>query len=103
MITESNLTKHQSDNGDAENQLKCFGIGENIPLILKVICDFSLCCCNSYISAFPVGCKEYYGPHSMQCLVSLWINATCLPDGYKYPEKLTVGRLNELDTWNMRL
>lgn len=54
------------------------------------------------ISVYPQNCTKFYGPHQLDCLVTIWINATCVVEGYKYPRKLSTSRLNELDTWNIR-
>lgn len=51
---------------------------------------------------YPDGCTNYYGPHPVECLVTMWISANCVQQGYKYPEKLSKIRLKQLDTWNIR-
>ena len=41
------------------------------------------------ISALPVYCKTFKGPHDIECLQYLWNVSGCLPDGYMSPVKLS--------------
>lgn len=41
-------------------------------------------CCTEY----PPGCSTYHGPFSVECLTSMWHNATCIAEGTKFPPKL---------------
>lgn len=54
------------------------------------------------ILVYPQNCTRYYGPHSIDCLITMWRTATCLQEGYKFPDKLTSVRLDELDAQNIR-
>lgn len=37
----------------------------------------------------PDTCPTYYGPHTVECLNTVWGLAGCLPEGEKYPAKLS--------------
>lgn len=54
------------------------------------------------VVVYPVNCTKYYGPHPVDCLVTIWHGATCLRQGYKYPKKLSTERMLEIDQWNIR-
>lgn len=51
---------------------------------------------------YPNNCTYYYGPHPVECLVTIWLSVNCLPDGYKYPLKLNDTELDILDNMNLR-
>lgn len=38
---------------------------------------------------FPDTCPTFYGPHSVQCLNTVWLSVGCLPEGENYPQKLS--------------
>ena len=45
----------------------------------------------------------YYGPHSIDCLETLWNNASCLSEGDMFPTKLERSQRETLDSMNIRL
>jgi len=45
------------------------------------------------IIEFPHECIFYRGPHSVECLLSIWIAAGCTVDGSKAPNKLNRAEL----------
>ena len=45
--------------------------------------------CVVIFSALPPACTTIEGPHSDECLRSLWINSGCLIVGYGAPHNLT--------------
>ena len=51
---------------------------------------------------FPVGCNTVNGPHPPLCLNSLWLEAGCLMQGSKAPDKLPIANMNFLNTMNIR-
>lgn len=56
----------------------------------------------SIILVYPGDCKNYYGPHSMECLKSIWNSSRCLPEGSAFPEKLTTDQHTDLDSQDIR-
>jgi len=40
-------------------------------------------------TVFPTGCTSYRGPHSIECLDSIWKEAMCVEEGEDYPSRLT--------------
>ncbi|XP_078486407.1 uncharacterized protein LOC144744914 [Ciona intestinalis] len=42
----------------------------------------------SGLQIFPDNCDTYYGPHSVQCLTTIWEWKGCLNEGTKAPVKL---------------
>ena len=43
----------------------------------------------SYIVEFPAGCGAYTGPHSRDCLTSIFLDAGCIRSGTRSPYALT--------------
>lgn len=103
IINETNITRELSDNGDVEKQLECFGLGKNDNQWFCNLLHLLLICSSLFFLVYPENCTKYYGPHPVDCLITMWRTATCLQEGYKYPQKLSSTRLNELDAWNIRL
>ncbi|XP_078487553.1 uncharacterized protein LOC144745392 [Ciona intestinalis] len=69
--------KSAADNGDADNQLNCYGI------------------------AFPNTCDSHDGPHSVECLTTIWESKGCLSEGTKAPDKLNTAGKYTLDLLNL--
>lgn len=55
-----------------------------------------------YISVYPSNCELYYGPHSIECLDTMWTSATCLLNGTAHPSKRNTTQLSSLDSTNIR-
>nr|XP_039272237.1 uncharacterized protein LOC120346536 [Styela clava] len=89
VIDEFNQTFIAADNGDSDNQTFCLGIG-NYQRSLNI---------HSFVSC---NCTNYYGPHSIDCLKTIWLSAKCLEEGIKYPEKRDSADLARLDDLNIR-
>ncbi|XP_039272238.2 uncharacterized protein LOC120346537 [Styela clava] len=78
IVVEFNNTFIAADNGDPENQSFCLGI------------------------SYPTNCVNYYGPHSIECLKTIWLSVKCLEDGTKYPEKISTAEVARIDKLNIR-
>ena len=52
-------------------------------------------------AAFPQGCDSYFGPHSSECLVNLWIEEGCSAEGFEYFVK-SAGNNRNLDLLNLK-
>lgn len=65
-------------------------------LIFRRADDFVLI----YYIDLPETCPTYYGPHSMDCLKTLWGMVKCLPEGHEYPRKLAAPHVNVLSMTN---
>nr|XP_039272238.1 uncharacterized protein LOC120346537 [Styela clava] len=78
IVVEFNITFIAADNGDPENQSFCLGI------------------------SYPTNCVNYYGPHSIECLKTIWLSVKCLEDGTKYPEKISTAEVARIDKLNIR-
>jgi len=50
---------------------------------------------------FPSGCENYYGPHSIACLVTMWEEIGCLDEGEAHPNKLKPEDLMRLNLKNL--
>jgi len=55
----------------------------------------------SIILAFPKVCYSFKGPHSLDCLTTMWYASGCLDDGYNYPAVLRPSDLAELNSMNL--
>uniref|UniRef100_H2XP01 Uncharacterized protein n=1 Tax=Ciona intestinalis TaxID=7719 RepID=H2XP01_CIOIN len=69
--------KSAADDGNDDHQLNCYGI------------------------IFPDNCATYYGPHSVECLTTIWQSKGCLKEGTKAPVKLNTTEKNALDLLNV--
>ncbi|XP_078486413.1 uncharacterized protein LOC144744923 [Ciona intestinalis] len=65
--------KSAAESGNNDHQLNCYGI------------------------VFPEFCDTYYGPHSVECLTTIWQAKGCLSEGTKAPDKLDTAEKNALD------
>ncbi|XP_078486412.1 uncharacterized protein LOC144744922 [Ciona intestinalis] len=68
----------EADGGDKDKGLECYGI------------------------AFPDNCTSYHGPHSIECLITIWEEVDCKVKGYRYPNNLTTADSNTLKSLNLR-
>ncbi|XP_078487513.1 uncharacterized protein LOC144745367 isoform X3 [Ciona intestinalis] len=69
--------KSSADDGSDDHQLNCYGL------------------------VFPENCDTYYGPHSVECLTTIWISKGCLSEGTKAPVKLDHAEKEALDFLNV--
>ncbi|XP_078486414.1 uncharacterized protein LOC144744924 [Ciona intestinalis] len=69
--------KSAADNGNDDHQLNCYG------------------------TVFPENCDTYYGPHSVECLTTIWESKGCLSEGTKAPVKLDKNEKDALDLLNV--
>uniref|UniRef100_UPI000EF458B6 uncharacterized protein LOC113475491 n=1 Tax=Ciona intestinalis TaxID=7719 RepID=UPI000EF458B6 len=69
--------KSAADDGNDDHQLNCYGI------------------------VFPDDCDTYYGPHSVECLTTIWEWKGCLSEGTRAPVKLNLEEKNFLDLLNL--
>ena len=54
---------------------------------------------------FPEHCSQYEGPHSVECLNELWLDAGCLKTAPRYPSTLQRRDPDEVESlrkWNLR-
>lgn len=86
LYSQMNTTKTKADSGDSTQQLDCFGIGNKCHLLLQQnnFIDVKI-----FLTDFPGTCPTYNGPHSVECLKSVWSSVGCLAEGEKYPDKLS--------------
>lgn len=54
------------------------------------------------ISEYPEHCIRYYGPHPVECLVTIWDSLECLIEGIHHPSKLGTDELLRIDDLNIR-
>uniref|UniRef100_UPI000EF4FFBF uncharacterized protein LOC113475320 n=1 Tax=Ciona intestinalis TaxID=7719 RepID=UPI000EF4FFBF len=69
--------KSAADSGNDDHQLNCYGI------------------------VFPENCAAYYGPHTVECLTTIWESKGCLSEGTKAPVKLNTAERDILDVLNV--
>ena len=56
-----------------------------------------------HILVFPVGCKKYKGPHSVNCYKTIWLESGCIRRGLGWPDDLTLKEITFLNQFNIRL
>ena len=49
------------------------------------LCDYDVCCGLE----FPPYCKFYRGPHSIECISSIWEASDCAVEGYENPQNIS--------------
>ncbi|XP_077971340.1 uncharacterized protein LOC144425696 [Styela clava] len=108
VIDEFNETFISADNGDSDNQTFCLGIG-NYQILVHNSLTVGLVLNNcskekelEIVLTYPANCTNYYGPHSIDCLKTIWLSAKCLEEGSKYPSKRDSSDLERLDALNIR-
>ncbi|XP_078486403.1 uncharacterized protein LOC144744908 [Ciona intestinalis] len=69
--------KSAADNGNDDHQMNCYGL------------------------VFPDNCDTYDGPHSVECLTTIWEWKGCLGEGTKAPVNLNAGDNDALDLLNL--
>ena len=55
-----------------------------------------------FFAEFPFACETFIGPHSMECLTSIWKSSGCKAAGYKYPANLDDDVLSVLSNDTLR-
>nr|XP_026691290.1 uncharacterized protein LOC113474438 [Ciona intestinalis] len=68
--------KSAADSGNEDHQLNCYGI------------------------RFPENCDSYYGPHTVECLTTMWESKGCLGEGTKAPVKLDTAEKDTINIMN---
>uniref|UniRef100_F6R884 Uncharacterized protein n=1 Tax=Ciona intestinalis TaxID=7719 RepID=F6R884_CIOIN len=71
-------TRITAESGDEEKGMECYGI------------------------ALPDNCDSYYGPHNLECLITIWEEVDCKVMGWRYPGNLTVSDADTLRSSNLR-
>ncbi|XP_078486402.1 uncharacterized protein LOC144744907 [Ciona intestinalis] len=71
------LVQVEAHGSDKDKGLECYGI------------------------VFPDNCDTYYGPHSVECLTTIWEWKGCLGEGTKAPVKLDHIELHDVDVINI--
>lgn len=51
---------------------------------------------------YPTHCTGYYGPHSLECLKTIWTMVGCDARGTGYPPKLSPTELDRITMLNLR-
>ena len=54
-----------------------------------------------YLSVYPENCDSYHGPHSIDCLITIWEEVDCKLKGYRFPNNLTTADSDSLKTSNL--
>ncbi|XP_078487506.1 uncharacterized protein LOC113474342 isoform X2 [Ciona intestinalis] len=70
--------KVEADGGDADKVLECYGL------------------------VYPENCNSYHGPHSINCLITIWEEVGCKVKGLKYPGSLSATELDALKSMDLR-
>ncbi|XP_078487552.1 uncharacterized protein LOC144745391 [Ciona intestinalis] len=54
-----------------------------------------------FILVYPENCHSYHGPHSIDCLITIWEEVDCKVKGYRYPGNLTTADADALKSMNL--
>ncbi|XP_078486408.1 uncharacterized protein LOC144744915 [Ciona intestinalis] len=71
------LVQVEAHGGDKDKGLECYGI------------------------VYPENCYSYHGPHSIDCLITIWEEVDCKVKGYRFPNNLTTADSDSLKTSNL--
>ncbi|XP_078486405.1 uncharacterized protein LOC144744910 [Ciona intestinalis] len=75
-ITFETIRMH-ADGGNKDKGLECYGV------------------------VYPENCDSYHGPHSIECLLTIWEEVGCKVEGYRYPGNLTIADADALKSLNL--
>uniref|UniRef100_F6PHY8 Uncharacterized protein n=1 Tax=Ciona intestinalis TaxID=7719 RepID=F6PHY8_CIOIN len=78
VLDSFNMFRIEADGGDKNKGLECFGL------------------------VYPGNCTSYHGPHSIDCLITIWEEVDCKVKGYRYPSNLTTDDAIALKSLNLR-
>lgn len=56
----------------------------------------------TFVIEYPPHCAKYYGPNSLKCLETIWIDAHCIEEGNAYPTKIPNSEVTRLESMNLR-
>ena len=51
---------------------------------------------------FPMNCLAFWGPHTLECLLSIWRDSGCLEEGELFPLKLSEEDLESYFKLNLK-
>jgi len=51
---------------------------------------------------FPVHCIAFWGPHSVECLIDIWLELGCLEEGVYFPDNLNSEQMEILVNLNLK-
>ncbi|XP_078486601.1 uncharacterized protein LOC144745010 isoform X3 [Ciona intestinalis] len=90
--------RFEADGGDKDKGLECYGIGLYINNYIAIgVCWLLV----YFISVYPENCDSYHGPHSIDCLITIWEEVDCKVEGYRYPSNLTTADADILKSTNI--
>ena len=92
------LVQVEAHGGDKDKGLECYGIGLYI-ITTVAIGDVVLLL--YFLSVYPENCYSYHGPHSIDCLITIWEEVDCKVKGYRYPSNLTTSDADALKFMNL--
>ena len=55
-----------------------------------------------FVSEMPFDCLSFQPPHSVGCLVALWLSTGCVQSGYDYPTNLSKSDAEFINTLDAR-
>ncbi|XP_078487569.1 uncharacterized protein LOC144745427 [Ciona intestinalis] len=67
----------EADGGDKDKGLECYGL------------------------VYPENCDSYHGPHSIDCLITIWEEVGCEHKGYRFPNNLTIPDCESMKNSNL--
>ena len=73
------------------------------PTLLKAILKFYFSLVIDFVSEMPLDCLSFHPPHSVGCLVALWLSTGCVQSGYDYPTNLSKSDAEFISTLDARL
>ena len=86
-----------AEDGILLSQVKCYGLCK---LFQSSASLFT--CKYSFSVAYPDNCVTYYGPHTTECLETMWYAVNCLQEGTKHISKLTNEEIQILDHMDLK-
>lgn len=95
-------TKTAADSGVGTEQLHCFGLGKLLACWWQYTPYITVCFFLTFAD-LPDTCPTYNGPHSIDCLKTVWSLVGCLPEGKKFPDNLFASEIASLAALTYRL
>ncbi|XP_078487548.1 uncharacterized protein LOC144745388 [Ciona intestinalis] len=74
--------------------IKDWNVMELVCICFNSIDDGTDCSQFCFIAVFPENCDSFNGPHSIDCLITIWEEVGCKVKGLRYPGDLSSEDLN---------
>lgn len=97
IISSFNASASSADEGDTSHQMNCYGMGKS-----QFIRNLTIASNLVNLIVYPDNCVKFHGPHSKECLKTIWSSVGCLLKGTQHPSKLSISEHSSINSLNLR-